>query len=169
MEVDMLAQTFLWRHPEVQTVVLRPCHILGKVKNAPSNYLRVEHPITIMGFDPMVQVVHELDVTHAIGLALEPGRRGVYNLRGPGELPLSKAFSLLGKKPWPMPAPIAQRAINTLFRSRLGSFPAPEIDHIRYLCMVDDSLARRELGYEPRYDMRSTLEAVFEPWQRMSA
>lgn len=169
MEVDMLAQTFLWRHPQVETVVLRPCHILGKVRNAPSNYLRAERPITILGFDPMVQVVHESDVAHAIELALEPGRRGVYNIRGPGELPLSQAFRVVGKRPVPMPASLAQQAIKTLWRSRLGSFPAPEIDYIRYLCMVDDSRARRELMYAPRFDMRQTLESVFEPWQRMSA
>lgn len=169
MEVDMLAQTFLWRHPQVETVILRPCHILGKVRNAPSNYLRAERPITILGFDPMVQVVHERDVAHAIELALEKGRRGVYNIRGPGELPLSQAFKIVGKRPVPVLAAFAQQAVKTLWRSRLGSFPAPEIDYIRYLCMVDDSRARAELHYAPQYDMRQTLESVFEPWQRMSA
>jgi UDP-glucose 4-epimerase len=169
MEVDMLAQTFLWRHPQVETVILRPCHILGKVRNAPSNYLRAERPITILGFDPMVQVIHERDVAHAIELALEPGRRGVYNVRGPGELPLSQAFKIVGKRPVPVLAPFAQQAVKTLWRSRLGSFPAPEIDYIRYLCMVDDRRARAELNYAPQYDMRQTLQSVFEPWERMSA
>lgn len=162
MEVDMLAQTFLWRHPEIETVILRPCHILGRVRNAPSNYLRAENPITILGFNPMVQVVHERDVVHALECALEPGRRGVYNIRGPGELPLTKAFAALGKRPFQMPASLAQQAINTMWRSRLGSFPAPEIDYIRYLCMVDDALARKELGYAPRFTMQETLESVYD-------
>ncbi len=162
MEVDMLAQTFLWRHPEIETVVLRPCHILGRVRNAPSNYLRSESPITILGFNPMVQVVHERDVVHALECALEPGRRGIYNIRGPGELPLTKAFAALGKRPFQLPASLAQQAINTLWRSRLGSFPAPEIDYIRYLCMVDDTLARKELGYAPRFTMQETLESVHD-------
>ncbi len=162
MEVDMLAQTFLWRHPEIETVVLRPCHILGRVRNAPSNYLRADHPITILGFDPMVQVVHERDVVRALECALEPGRRGVYNIRGPGELPLSRAFAALGKRTYPVPARFAQKAINTMWRSRLGSFPAPEIDYIRYLCMVDDALARKELGYAPRFTMQETLESVYD-------
>ena len=29
VEVDMLAQSFFWKHPEIETVILRPCHILG--------------------------------------------------------------------------------------------------------------------------------------------
>ncbi|MEZ4335331.1 MAG: NAD-dependent epimerase/dehydratase family protein [Sandaracinaceae bacterium] len=82
VEVDMLAQSFFWRHPDTETVVLRPCHILGGVRNAPSNYLRLERPMTLMGFDPMVQVIHERDVVEAILLALQPGVRGIFNLRG---------------------------------------------------------------------------------------
>ncbi len=167
MEVDMLAQTFLWKHPEIETVILRPCHILGKVRNAPSNYLRAERPMSILGFDPMVQVVHERDVAKAVELSLAKGKRGVYNIRGPGELPLSKAFRMIGKVPLPVPTLVAQQAINTLWRSRLGTFPAPEIDYIRYVCMVDDRRAREDLGYAPRYDMQETLEAVFEAWERL--
>lgn len=164
MEVDMLAQNFLWRHPEIDTVVLRPCHILGRVRNAPSNYLRSEHPIMILGFDPMVQVVHERDVLHAIELALEPNRRGIYNIRGPGELPLSRAFQMIGKQPVFWPASVAKRALNSLWRSRITNFPAPELDHVRYVCMVDDSRARSGLGYGHKYDIQQTLEAVFEEW-----
>lgn len=164
MEVDMLAQNFLWRHPEIETVILRPCHILGRVRNAPSNYLRAVRPIMILGFDPMVQVVHERDVLQAIELALEPGRRGIYNIRGPGEVPLSRAFELVGKRPLFVPAGLARRALNGMWRSRLGNFPAPELDYVRYVCMVDDQRARRELGYAHRFDIQQTLEAVFDEW-----
>jgi UDP-glucose 4-epimerase len=59
VEVDMLAQSFFWKHPAVETVILRPCHILGRVRNAPSNSLRTDRPVTEMGFDPMLQVIHE--------------------------------------------------------------------------------------------------------------
>ncbi len=164
MEVDMLAQNFLWRHPDIETVILRPCHILGKVRNAPSNYLRAEHPLMILGFDPMIQVVHERDVLRAIELALRPGLRGIYNIRGPGELPLSRAFQMLGKSPVFWPSSIAKRALNGLFRSRMSNFPSAELDHIRYVCMVDDQRARTELGYTHHFDIQQTLEAVFEEW-----
>lgn len=164
MEVDMLAQNFLWKHASIETVVLRPCHILGRVRNAPSNYLRAEHPIMVMGFDPMVQVVHELDVLRAIELSLQKGRRGIYNIRGPGELPLSKIFQRLGKRPMVWPEGIAQRALNSLWHSRLVNFPAPELDHIRYLCMVDDSKARDELGYRHGFDMDRTLQSIYDEW-----
>ena len=60
VEVDMYAQSFMWKHPEIETVILRPVNIVGPtVRNAPSNYLRLERPLTVMGFDPMLQVIHE--------------------------------------------------------------------------------------------------------------
>jgi UDP-glucose 4-epimerase len=162
VEVDMLAQSFFWRHPATETVILRPCHILGAVRNAPSNFLRLERPLTVLGYDPMVQVIHERDVVHAIVLALAPGVRGIFNLKGPGEVPLSRLLRLLDRRPVPVPGPLAETALSRLFRYRLTSFPAPELDHIRYVCMVDDARARSTLGFAPRYGLEETARAVFD-------
>ena len=60
------------------------------VRNAPSNYLRLNVIPTLMGFDPMVQVIHQDDVVSAIEKALRPGVRGIFNLAGPQPLPLSR-------------------------------------------------------------------------------
>lgn len=160
VEVDMLAQSFFWRHPQTETVVLRPCHILGAVRNAPSNYLRLEQPMSLMGFDPMVQVIHERDVVRAIALALQPGVRGIFNLKGPGEVPISRLFKILGRRPRRVPASLAVPVLERLWRYRMTSFPTPELDHIRYVCMVDDARAREILGFEPRYSLEETVQSV---------
>jgi UDP-glucose 4-epimerase len=160
VEVDMLAQSFFWKHPEVETVILRPCHILGTVKNAPSNYLRFERPISLMGFDPMVQVIHERDVARALQLAVRPGVRGIFNLKGPGEVALSRIFRILGRKPMPVPSSFAGSVLDRMWRFRLTSFPTPELDHIRYVCMVDDTRAKDVLGFAPSFDLEETVRAV---------
>lgn len=161
VDVDMLAQSFFWKDPEIETVILRPCHILGRVRNAPSNYCRMERPPMVMGFDPMMQVIHERDVVEAIVLALRKGVRGIFNLRGPGELPLSRMLRVVGRRPLSVPGPMMRMLMSSAWSSRAGGFPAPEIDHLRYICMVDDGRARRELGFRPRYDLEQTLRAVF--------
>lgn len=161
VEVDILAQSFFWKDPEIETVILRPCHILGRVRNASSNYCRMDRPPMVMGFDPMMQVIHERDVVEAIVLALQRGVRGIFNLRGPGELPLSRMLRIVGRRPLSVPGPMMRALMSSAWSSRAGGFPAPEIDHLRYICMVDDSRARRELGYRPRYDIEQTLRAVF--------
>ena len=162
VELDMLVSAFYWRNPGTETVILRPAHILGTVKNAPSNYLRLDVVPTLLGFDPMIQVVHQRDVLGAIELGLAAGVRGTFNIGGPEPLALSKAISLLGRRVVAVPHSLAKAAVKNLFRFRLTSFPAPELDFIRYVCMVDDSKAKAELGYTPRPGVEATLRAVDE-------
>jgi UDP-glucose 4-epimerase len=161
IELDMYAQSFTWRHPEVETVILRPVNIVGpSVRNAPSTYLRLERPISVMGFDPMVQLIHEEDVCRALVLALRPGPRGVYNVTGPGQVPLSAVFRELGRRPIPLPHLLLRPLLRRLFEARLVTFPPEEVDHIQYLCVVDGSRAARELGWSPRFTLRETIRSV---------
>ena len=162
VEIDHLVSTFLWRARDTETVVLRPTHIVGPVHNAPSNYLRIERPPVLLGFDPMVQLVHALDVADAIALALAPGRRGIYNIVGPGEVPLSAVLRELGRTPRSIPHPLAQSVLRWAFRLGLSSFPVAELDFIRYVCMVDGRRAAAELGYRPRFGLRETISAALE-------
>jgi len=157
---DMLAQSFFWRNPACETVILRPPHILGSVRNAPSNYLRLPVVPTLLGFDPMVQVIHQGDVAHAIAAALRPGVRGIFNLAGPAPVSLSRLVALRDRPRVAVPHLVARRLLSELFRFRLSSFPAPELDHIRYVCMVDDRRAREGLGWTPRYGLHDTARAV---------
>lgn len=159
--VDMLAHGFFWRQPGIETVVLRPVHIVGAaIKNAPSNYLRLQRPWVLAGFDPMVQLIHTEDVARAMIEALKPGRKGVYNLTGPGEVPLSRVFEELGARPRSLPHLVARPLLRTLFKYRLASYPPEELDHIQFLCMVDGSRWAKETGWRPRYSMRETIRAV---------
>jgi UDP-glucose 4-epimerase len=162
VEIDHLVSTFLWRAREIDTVVLRPTHIVGPVHNAPSNYLRIERPPVLLGFDPMVQLVHALDVAEAIVLALAPSRRGIYNIIGPGEVPLSAVLHELGRSPRWIPHPVAKSLLGLAFRFGLSSFPVAELDFIRYVCMIDGRRAAAELGYRPRFGLRETIAAARE-------
>ncbi len=157
ISLDMFCNTFFWRHPAIETVILRPVHIVGEVHNAPSRYLRAENPITLLGFDPMIQLIHTEDVLTAIELALTPGVRGVYNIAGPEPVPLSYLFRELGRTPRPLPESIVKTMLKVGWSFKLTDWPWPELDHIKYVCMVDDSLARSELGFRPEHDLDRIL------------
>jgi UDP-glucose 4-epimerase len=159
--VDRIAQSFFYRHPEMETIILRPVHIVGpSVRNAPSNYLRLERPWVIMGFDPMIQLIHENDVVRAIELALEGTGKGIFNIVGPGQAPLSRVLHVLGRHPRSVPGFVARRMLREAWRFRVLSFPPPELRHIQYNCVVDGSLAERALGYEPAYSLSETIRSV---------
>jgi UDP-glucose 4-epimerase len=161
VEVDMYAQQYMWKEPGVESVILRPVHIVGAhVKNAPSNYLRIQRPWIMAGFDPMVQLIHEEDLARGVVLALKQGVRGVYNVVGPGELPLSAVLRELGRTPIPVPHLIARPLLDKLFQVRLAGFPSAELDHLQFLCTVDGSRAEKDLGYRPSYTLRETIRSV---------
>jgi UDP-glucose 4-epimerase len=161
IEVDMLAHGFFWRHPQVETVMLRPVHVVGpSIKNAPSNYLRLRHPWMLAGFDPMLQLIHVQDAARALIEALRPEPKGVYNVVGPGEVPLSAVLRELGRTPIPVPHPLARSALNLLFRYRVANFPAPELDHLQFLCAVDGTRWVKDVGWKPAYSMRETIRSV---------
>jgi len=161
IEVDMYAQQYMWKHPEVETVMLRPVHIVGpNVRNAPSNYLRLKRPWVLAGFDPMVQLIHEEDVGRAMQLSLKPGARGVFNVVGPGEVPLSTVLRELGRQPIPVPHLLARPLLDRLWAYRITGFPPPELDHLQFLCTLDGSKAERELGFRPSFTLRETIRSV---------
>ncbi len=161
IEVDMLAHSFFWKHPDIETVILRPVHIVGPtIKNAPSNYLRLRRPWVMAGFDPMVQLIHVEDVARAMVEALRPEPKGVYNVVGPGEVPLSTVMRELGNSPIPVPHPVARPLLGMLFKYRLANFPPPELDHIQFLCAVDGRRWVKDVAWKPRHSMRDTIRSV---------
>jgi UDP-glucose 4-epimerase len=160
VELDMLAQTFFWRAPECETVILRPAFIAGAVHNEIYSYFRLPVTPRLLGFDPMMQFVHEDDVVAALRLALRPGMRGIFNIGGPGVLPLSQVIERVGRPSVPVVHLLARRLLDSLWRFGLTDFPGREIDYLRYVCMVDDRRARADLGWLPRKTLDETIRAI---------
>ena len=158
--VDMTAQSWFWKHPEIETVVLRPAHILGATKNAVSNYLRLPRVPVLFGFDPMVQVLHEEDAVAALMAAATPGVRGVFNIVGPDALPLRKLIEVAGKEPLELPHVVLPTVVNRLFQMRFADFPAAELDYIRYAATLDGSRAREVLRFHHTYGVREAVAAA---------
>ena len=157
--VDRTVQSFFWRHHDIETVILRPTHIVGpNVRNAPSNYLRLRITPTIMGFDPMVQLIHEEDVVRMTAAALRSGVRGVFNLAGTEPVPLSRILKILNKPVLPIPHPLFRAFLERAWRYRLTSFPAPELDHIQFNTVLDTRRADEVLGLEAERSLYEILE-----------
>jgi len=157
---DMLLATFFWKRPDVETVILRPTHIVGSVRNGPSLYLSMPVIPTIMGFDPVIQLVHEDDVVEALALAATGSVRGVFNIAGGGQLPLSALCRNLGRRTLPLPFPVLKALMKRAWSIGVTDMPAPELDFLRYPCLVDDRRAREELDYTPSRSLPDTLEML---------
>jgi UDP-glucose 4-epimerase len=157
--VDRAVGSFFWRHHDIETVILRPAHIVGPhVRNAPSKYLGLRVVPTIMGFDPMVQLIHEEDVVRMVRAALETGPRGVYNVAGTDAVPLSRILHILGKPVLPIPGPAFKLFLERAWSYRLTSFPAPELDHIRFNAVLDTTRMRKDFRLQPERSLYEILD-----------
>lgn len=167
--VDNLFQSFCYRNSNIQTIIFRPVHIVGAhVRSAATNYLRLERPWVITGFDPLVQLIHEDDVASAVELALDTEHRGVFNLVGPGVAPLSRILRVLGRRPRSIPSFVAWPALVGAWHLNTTDFPPPELRHVQYNCVVDGTAAEATLGFKPRYSLVQTIRSVEPPnWESM--
>ena len=157
--VDRAVQSFFWRHHHIETVILRPAHIVGPtVRNAPSKYLRLRLIPTLAGFDPIVQLTAEDDLLRMINAVLKPGVRGVFNLASTEPVPLGKILKVIGKPILPIPHPLFKSALERMWKYRLTTFPAPELDHIRFNSVLDTSRSRKELDVRPNRSLYEILE-----------
>jgi len=160
--VDRAIQSFFWRHHDIETVILRPAHIVGpNVRNAPSRYLRLRIIPTLAGFDPMVQLTAEDDLIGMIEGALKPGVRGVINLASTEPVPLARILKIVGKPTLPVPHPLFKAFLERAWRYRMTSFPAPELDHIRFNAVLDTSRSEDILKVPPE----RTLYDIVEPFR----
>lgn len=158
IEVEVQTQKFARKHPETIVTILRPCTILGPhVRNYKTNFLQSPVIVTVMGYDPLVQFVHEEDVIRAFQLAIEKDYPGVFNIVGDGVLPLSKVLQLAGKLTIPVPAPVLYPTVQLLWYGNVVQAPASRLDFLKYLCVADGAKARKTMHFIPQHSTKETL------------
>lgn len=152
IQLDNMASTRVFKHPEVRTVVLRPTNVIGPtVQNTMSKFLRLPIVPHIIGFDPMTQFVHEHDLGDAIVSSLYGDARGVFNIAGPAVLPWKTALEIAEAKTFPLPATIAAAYMT------LAGFPRYLLNFYKYPCVITDQAFREKFAWTPRVDVRTTL------------
>lgn len=140
--------------------VLRTAPILGPtIHNYLTRYLARRLVPTAMGFDPLMQFLHEIDAIAAFKLAIDRDHPGIFNIVGDGVLPLSTVIKLAGRLAVPIPHPIAQSFGAGLWFAQVVEAPPTFFPYLRYVCVADGAKAREELGFRPAY---TTREAVLD-------
>lgn len=148
IEIEKYADSFRAQNPDTTLTVLRFGNIVGKNSDSPmTRFLRQEEAVTLLGFDPMVQLIHGDDVVSALIHALNGEYSGAYNVATEKGLPLWKTLGLAGKIPLPVLHLLAYWSVS-LGGHRLAPMP---LDYLRYPCMGDMQKMRDELGFAPQF------------------
>jgi UDP-glucose 4-epimerase len=163
VEAEGFISGFRGQALETLVTVLRFAHVVGpKCDTSMTRFLREETAPVLMGFDPMMQVIHEDDVVSAIVQAVHNDVSGTFNVAAEHGVPLFKLIGLAGKLPIPILHPLAYFGA-----SLLGPGIAPiDLNYLRYPCIGDLRRMRTELEFTPQYTSEETLRE-FAAQQRL--
>ena len=146
--------------PDCCVTVLRMAAVLGPtVDNYLARWLSRRFVPTVMGYDPLVQFVHEVDAVAALKLAVDRDAAGAFNIVGEGVLPISTVVKLAGRFGFPVPYLLLRRLAALLWVAQMSEAPPAFVVALRYLCVADGARARAVLGFRPAY---STRDAVLD-------
>ena len=161
VEVDTLASAFLWRYPHIRTCVIRPVNTLGPtVHSMIAQYLRQSRVPTVTGFDPMLQFIHEEDVSEAIALALEQGLQGVFNVVGPGEVPLHTAIRETGGRALSVPEFVMRPVFARLFELGVIPYPPGAIDYLKFPITLSGERFVEATSFRPLIGLEEIFESL---------
>lgn len=151
-EAEGLLQLFAERHPDVAVTVLRPCWVVGPtIETGLTRYFDPGTVTILLGYDPLLQFLHEEDLLSAVWKALVLDVRGAVNLAPSGVVPLSTLVCVAGKRPRSVPHPLLYRFGSLAWLSSTGDPPSAFYDFLRFSWTVDTRRARDSLGFEPVY------------------
>jgi UDP-glucose 4-epimerase len=163
VDVENQLREFANDYPNCEVCVLRFAPILGpNSTNVRARYFLVGVIPKVLGYDPLLQFIHEDDAVQAAQLAIFSSARGPFNIVGKGVLPLSTGIHLSGRVPVPIATPICKTVFSLGFMLRLWDLPSAMVPFFQFICVADGSRAKQALGFYPRYSSRQALKALIE-------
>lgn len=155
VEVESLANIYLWKHPELNITILRPCNVLGPgVRNTMSILLSRRLAPVLVGFSPMMQFLHVDDMADAMILAFEANKPGIYNVAPDDYVPYQEAVRQCGCRRLPIPSipPALPKAISGALNWN-AFFPPYLINYFKYPVIIDGQLFQRTFGWRPHRNL----------------
>jgi UDP-glucose 4-epimerase len=160
IDAERQVEAFSREQGDACVTVLRFAPLLGPtVETYITRWLARKFVPTLLGYDPLLQFVHEADAVFALKLALDRDVPGVFNIVGDGVLPASTIVKLVGRSALPLPHFLARRLTALLWLAGACEVPAQMLRFLRHLCVADGEKAKRELGFMPSYTTREAILA----------
>ena len=160
IDAEKETRKFAQSAPDSCTTILRFAPVLGPTaNNFLTRWLSRRFVPTVLGFDPLLQFVHEMDALAALKLAIARDVPGTFNVIGDGVLPVSTVVKLAGRTALPMPWSVLQQLTALGWSANAAEVPPSFLAYLRFLCVADGERAAAELGFRAAY---TTREAVLD-------
>jgi len=155
VELESLANIYLWKHPELNITILRPCNVLGPgVRNTMSILLSRSLVPVLVGFSPLMQFLHVDDMTDAMIAAFEQNKPGIYNVAPDDYVPYQEAVAQCGCRKLPVlsiPPSLPKFVASVLNWNAF--FPPYLVNYFKYPVILDGRLFRETFSWRPRRNL----------------
>ncbi|MCG8312711.1 MAG: NAD-dependent epimerase/dehydratase family protein [Pseudomonadales bacterium] len=151
VELENLANIYLWKYPELNITILRPCNIAGPgVLNSMSLLLSNSLAPVLIGFSPMMQFIHVEDMSDAIVLAFEKNVPGVYNVANDDWVSYQEAVLQCGCKRLYVPS--VPESLPVRISRTLGwkGWPSYLINYYKYPVIIDGGLFKKTFDFKAK-------------------
>jgi UDP-glucose 4-epimerase len=160
VEAEEHAASFAKRYPEMAVTVLRFAPLFGPgVRTYYTRLFDKRVVPMLMGYDPLVQLLHPEDALAAAEVALTRRMGGAFNVVPRASIRLASAIHLAAKVPVPVPHPVAYATSDLFWSLGLAEAPGAFLDYVRYPFVADGARAKERLGFEALHSSRDALMA----------
>lgn len=162
LEVEGYLRDFAEDNPHVGVTLLRFANVLGTDISTPITKA-LQLPVTpcILGFDPLLQFVHEVDVVRSIEYVMTNQVPGAFNVAGDGKVPWSEVAAVCGRRLVPLPPVLTEAAAAPLATLGLVDLPPELLSLLRYGRGVDNRRLKAT-GFHYRYTSAGAIESFAE-------
>ncbi len=161
IDIENQVAAYAKSHAEACVSLFRFATLMGNgADNFMARYLRRPIVQTVLGYDPLWQVIHIEDALKAVETALDRDIAGVFNYAAPGVLPLSTIVQLLGGQRLPTPFTVFKAQMAALRLGQLAGFPHHHLNYFRYGFLADCTRAFKIAGLRPKHDIQETLAST---------
>jgi UDP-glucose 4-epimerase len=159
VELESLAQLNLWKHPELNITILRPCNIIGPgLNNTISRIFQSRRAPVMAGFSPMMQFIHVEDMADAVVCATHENVPGVYNIAPSEVISWQDAVNRTGCRrivipsiPPALPRMIARLAVPVVLPEYIINYP-------KYPVVIDGELFNQTFEHQFAFSTHDILD-----------
>lgn len=162
IEIEEFAQGFSKQFAdEVTVTILRLANIVGPTAVTPmTKLLRQKITPTLLGFNPLMQILHEDDAVEALVHAVREDVPGVYNIGTSDPLPLLRMLRLMHHVDLPIFHPLAYWSVAMLRGTpfKPAAYLPLGLDSLRYRWVGDTQKMETSFGWMPQHTAVETIE-----------
>ena len=160
IEIENACHSAIATNPQFSSIaILRHALTLGPtIDNTLTRFLRKPVLPVYLGFDPVIQLIHENDVVKAMMHAIHTHEAtGAFNIGTETYLSLREMYDMLGKIKIPILHPLVNLSADILWRLQLTQFSPAFMEMLKYRVVMDTNRSKTILGFHPTYSIIDTL------------